>query len=107
MSQALDKTATDRIGDDHKHDRDAAGQSQQRCRDRGGHSQDHVMRHCHRFSDVRADELGIGSAKADIDSDVVPLSPPKLVHPLPECCEARLRGWIVLGVTQQDADPTH
>jgi hypothetical protein len=29
------------------------------------------------------------------------------VHPLPECCEARLRGWIVLGVTQQDADPTH
>src|SRR5262245_33314375 len=97
----------DRIGNDHKHDRDAAWRLQQRgCAVIAG-GEDDIRRERNQFCRIGADAIGIGPCPTGLDLYVAPDGPVRLLQALQKCPMARLPQCIVGSTVMEHADAPH
>src|SRR6476659_5988606 len=106
MRQGLNTTATYRVRNDDKNDRDFPGLSQECCRYRRRLCKDHLWRRSHQFSCICAHAIGVGSRIAKVNSDCT-FSPSKLLETLSEGCDVGLRQWVIFGEAHKHTDTRH
>jgi hypothetical protein len=104
--QAIDKTLSNRIGDEYEHDRNGAGRRLQRPYSLRAICEDHVRRKRSQFRRVFA-SVDAGCGPADVNPDVATVGPAQRLQALRKHYDAGLRFRIVRGDCHEDADPTH
>src|ERR1700704_2208752 len=72
-----------------------------------GGSQDHVWCERDQIHRLFANPVHISRTPAEINTQVTTYGPPRLLHPLQECCETRLTLGVLSGEVQKHADAPH
>ncbi len=105
--KARNETSANRVGDDHKYDRDHPRLLLERCGDWSRVCEDHVRLQVDLFFREHPHPIDVAIGPTIIDPNVATVHPTQLLKPLNKCCEIELRFRIVFVPPHQHADPPH
>src|SRR6516164_4218120 len=106
MRKARHQATADRIADIDKYDRRGSALPLQGRSGWRAFRHNHIRRSADQFHGVHLHSIWIAGSPAIVDVKVEALLPPQLVECLAERFDAQWRFRIVLGKSQQHADPT-
>src|SRR5262249_26993700 len=101
---AIDQASTDRVSDQHEHDRYAIRCLQQRSQWGSPICQNDIRRKCDQFRRVFPSVRRITAAPSIVDLQIAAVGPAEFLQCLPEHCDAGLRCRIIGSTAVQYAD---
>jgi len=104
MREARSKTAANRVGDQHEHNRNRLRLAGKCANNRRGLTEDRVGSQIDQLLCERLHPVRISGAPAKFDSEIAAFRPPQLREAIPKCRDPRLRGRVTLSKAHQHAD---